>query len=368
MDGSAGKHEPVTGTERVLAVADPEDDPTSNHPQTLVVIVGVRGVAPIARVAPAAYVEALPFELPAEGRLARVGVVPPRNPFELHRPLPNEPLGYRNPRAGNRYGGALPSHEPAVPTVLTIAGSDSGGGAGIQADLKTFHRFGVHGTTAVTLVTAQDTQGVRQLHVLPSSWVTEQIEAVVADLGCHAAKTGALGAVSTVEAVSRIVERMAIRPLVVDPVFATSSGTRLLDEEGIEMLRSRLIPCASLLTPNLPEAERLLGVSIRSEAEMRKAARALHALGAEAILITGGHLGSSEAVDFLFDGRDEVRLAGPWIVTRSTHGTGCTLSAAIAAGLARGEPLARAVRAAKEYVTRALAGAPDLGRGHGPLQ
>lgn len=250
---------------------------------------------------------------------------------------------------------------------LTIAGSDSGGGAGIQADLKTFQRFGVYGTSAVTLVTAQNTLGVRRVDLLSPELVVAQIAAVAEDFEVRAAKTGALGSAEIIEAVAAAVEKHALPNLIVDPVMISKHGDSLLAMGAIEILKVRLFPKASLVTPNLHEAAALLGRAVGSEAEMRDAARAVCDLGAAAALVKGGHLPGGEAVDLLYDGSEFVRLAAPWIETRHTHGTGCTSSAAIVALLARGETLVDAVREAKEFISRAIASAPGIGRGHGPV-
>ena len=254
-----------------------------------------------------------------------------------------------------------------TPTALTIAGSDSSGGAGIQADLKTFQRFGVYGASAVTLITAQNTVGVRELYPLPSELVASQIAAVAEDLDVHAAKTGALGSSELIETVADSVARHAIPNLVVDPVMISKHGDALLAGEAVEALKRRLIPGAALVTPNLHEAGALLGRPVQSEARMRDAARALRDLGAAAVLVKGGYLAGAEAVDLLYDGDEFTRLATPRIETPHTHGTGCTYAAAITALLARGEPLVEAVREAKEFMTRAIRSAPGLGHGHGPV-
>jgi hydroxymethylpyrimidine/phosphomethylpyrimidine kinase len=259
------------------------------------------------------------------------------------------------------------SKQASIPTALTVAGSDSSGGAGIQADLKTFHRFGVYGTSAVTLVTAQNTHGVRHIHVFPASWVAEQIAAIVDDLELHAAKTGALGTVELVETVAEAVARHAIRPLVVDPVLASQHGTPLLPAAGVEVLRKRLLPQATLVTPNLSEATALSGVPIQDERDMREAARIIRATGAAAVLVKGGHLPGDEAVDLLFDGREFLRFPAPKQRGPSVHGTGCAHSAAIAARLALGDDLPCAVRAAKEFMTQALLTAATLGGGSSPV-
>lgn len=250
---------------------------------------------------------------------------------------------------------------------LTIAGSDSGGGAGVQADLKTFFRFGVYGASALTLVTAQNTLGVQRVHLLPPELVYAQIQSVAEDLPVHAAKTGALGSGEIVAAVAEAVARFGLRPLVVDPVMVAKGGDSLLAEEAVAALKERLFPLAELITPNRLEAEALLGRPIRTLEEAKEAAQALLALGPKAVLLKGGHLEGEEAVDLLATREGVQAYAAPRVATRNTHGTGCTLSAAIAALLALGKPLAEAVAEAKAYLTRALKTAPPLGHGHGPL-
>ncbi|WP_126252500.1 bifunctional hydroxymethylpyrimidine kinase/phosphomethylpyrimidine kinase, partial [Thermus scotoductus] len=249
----------------------------------------------------------------------------------------------------------------------TIAGSDSGGGAGVQADLKTFFRFGVYGASALTLVTAQNTLGVQRVHLLPPELVYAQIQSVAEDLPVHAAKTGALGSGEIVAAVAEAVARFGLRPLVVDPVMVAKGGDPLLAEEAVAALKKRLFPLADLITPNRLEAEALLGRPIRTLEEAKEAAQALLALGPKAVLLKGGHLEGEEAVDLLATREGVQAYAAPRVATRNTHGTGCTLSAAIAALLALGKPLAEAVAEAKAYLTRALKTAPPLGHGHGPL-
>jgi len=257
---------------------------------------------------------------------------------------------------------------PHRPTALTIAGSDSGGGAGIQADLKTFHHFGVYGTSALTLVTAQNTRGVRRIELLPPSLVAAQIDAVAEDLPPAAVKTGALGAAAIVEAVAAALARHELTRLVVDPVMIAKGGDALLEPDAVDALRRLLLPRAALVTPNLPEAAALLGGGVlEDEREMREAARALCDLGARAALVKGGHAAGSELVDVLFDGSELLMLRAPRIATRHTHGTGCTYSAAIAARVAYGDRLADAVRVAHAFVQRAIASAPGLGQGRGPL-
>jgi hydroxymethylpyrimidine/phosphomethylpyrimidine kinase len=261
-----------------------------------------------------------------------------------------------------------PKPAGATPRIaLTIAGSDSGGGAGIQADLKTFHRFGVYGTSALTLITAQNTLGVRELHLLRPELVAKQIEVVVGDFELCAAKTGALGSEELIEAVAAGVEEHAIPNLVVDPVMISKHGDPLLAKGAIDALQRRLLPRAALVTPNLCEAAELLGGPVESEEQMQDAARAVCDLGAAAVLVKGGQLPGEEAVDLFYDGAAFVRLAAPRIDTPHTHGTGCTYSAAITALLARGETLVDAVRQAKDFISRAIASAPGLGHGHGPV-
>ncbi|TBH17608.1 bifunctional hydroxymethylpyrimidine kinase/phosphomethylpyrimidine kinase [Thermus thermamylovorans] len=250
---------------------------------------------------------------------------------------------------------------------LTIAGSDSGGGAGVQADLKTFFRFGVYGASALTLVTAQNTLGVQRVELLPPDLVYAQIQSVADDLPIHAAKTGALGNGAIVEAVAEAVARHGIAPLVVDPVMVAKSGDPLLAPEAVRALKERLFPLATLITPNRLEAEALLQGPIRTPKEAEEAAWALLELGPRAVLLKGGHLEGEEAVDLLATAEGVRAFRAPRVRTRNTHGTGCTLSAAIAALLALGKPLGEAVGEAKAYLTRALETAPGLGHGHGPL-
>ena len=259
------------------------------------------------------------------------------------------------------------------PVTLTIAGSDPSGGAGIQADLKTFAAFGVYGAAVVTALTAQNTRGVRAVMEVPASFVAQQLDAVLDDLDVAAAKTGMLASRAIVEVVA---ERLRARPvpfLVVDPVMVATSGDRLLAADAVEALRERLLPLAALVTPNLREAEILLGRAIATPAEMQDAARALVGLGPRAALVKGGDRRASDgtltpdALDVLFDGTCVQELSAPRVGSRATHGTGCTLSAAITAAVARGRSLADAVRAAKDYVRRAIERAPGLGAGATPL-
>jgi len=256
---------------------------------------------------------------------------------------------------------------PPIPRALTIAGSDSGGGAGIQADLKTFSAFGVYGMTAVTAITAQNTVGVQAILELPVDLVTAQIDSVMSDIGVDAAKTGMLGSFEIVQAVSDAIQDRGIPRLVVDPVMVAKSGDVLLQDDAVEAVRTQLLPLALVATPNLPEAEVLTGLAIRDQNGMRIAARAIAALGVEWVIIKGGHLSDDQdAVDLVFDGREFASLSSPRVATKNTHGTGCTFSAAIAAGLARGLQPGEAIRRAKRYVTRAIETSLAIGAGHGP--
>jgi hydroxymethylpyrimidine/phosphomethylpyrimidine kinase len=254
-----------------------------------------------------------------------------------------------------------------VKVALTIAGSDSGGGAGIQTDLHTFAAHGLHGTTAITAVTAQNSTGVRAWAVVDPSLVESQIDAVASDMPVAAAKTGMLGTAPVVEAVVRALRRQAIAPLVVDPVMVARSGDRLVDVSAQRAYVELLLPLATVLTPNLLEAEALLGRPVRDLEAMRSAARDLQAMGPVAVLVKGGALpgGSGDAVDVLHVGRETIELAVPRIDTPHTHGTGCTLSAALAARLAMGDSIVDAVRHAKAYLTEGLRRAYAVGRGRG---
>jgi hydroxymethylpyrimidine/phosphomethylpyrimidine kinase len=251
---------------------------------------------------------------------------------------------------------------------LTIAGSDSGGGAGIQADLKTFMRFGVFGTSAITAVTAQNTLGVRAWERVSPALVRAQIEAVAVDLRPGAIKSGMLGDAEVVRAVAEGVRTHALRPYVLDPVMVATSGDPLLEGDAVSAIVDELFPLATLVTPNLDEVAILIGEKPEDVAAMERAARELvKKRGARAALVKGGHLAGAELVDVLFDGRTVRRFTHARVDTTSTHGTGCTLSAAIAAGLALRVPLDGAVELGLEYVRRAIASAPALGSGHGPL-
>ncbi len=250
---------------------------------------------------------------------------------------------------------------------LTIAGSDSGGGAGIQADLKTFHQFGVFGTSVITAVTAQNTLGVRAWQALPVALIAQQIDALADDLPPLGVKSGMLGSAELVEAVAAGIARRKLPNYVLDPVMVATSGDRLLEQDAEQLIARRLIPLATLVTPNLHEAKILVEEDVRGPDEMERAGHALVKMGAQAALVKGGHLPGDEVVDVLVAAGTARRFTHPKIDTTSTHGTGCTLSAAIAAGLAQGRSLDRAVEDALDFVHRAIAAAPKLGHGHGPL-
>ena len=261
---------------------------------------------------------------------------------------------------------------------LTIAGSDPGGGAGIQADLKTFAAFGVYGASAITAITVQNTLGVEAVAPLAADLVTAQIEAIDGDLSIDATKIGMLATAAIVEAVVAAIEELELPLVVVDPVLVSSGGERLLDAEGVQAMMDELLPRARVVTPNIPEAEVLSGVRIASLDDARTAARRIHDMGAAAVIITGGHSiaqGSGPraessapvVVDLLFDGREFHESRTPRIESRHTHGTGCTFASAVAAGLARGDDLVAAARRAQRYVGGAIANAPAIGRGRGPM-
>jgi hydroxymethylpyrimidine/phosphomethylpyrimidine kinase len=253
-----------------------------------------------------------------------------------------------------------------LPRALTIAGSDSGGGAGIQADLKTFTVFGVYGSTAITALTAQNTLGVKGVHAVPPEFVRLQLETVLSDIGTDAVKTGMLANAAIIAEVVRAVREHQIVKLVVDPVMVAQSGAALIEAGAVEALRSELIPLALLVTPNAPEAEVLASMKIESTADLRRAARVIVERGARAALVKGGHLEGEDMVDVFDDGRVVQELRAPRVHTRHTHGTGCQLSAAITAGLAMGRPLAEAIVDAKRFISVAIANAVEIGRGDGP--
>ena len=250
---------------------------------------------------------------------------------------------------------------------LTIAGSDSGAGAGIQADLKTFAALGVYGTSAITAVTAQNTLGVAGVHVLPAEFVTLQIETVVSDIGCDAVKTGMLANAAIVEAVVAAVESLELPNLVVDPVMVAKGGDRLLDPDAVHAIRVSLLRLARVVTPNIPEAEVLTGMTIRSIDDMRAAGSELLRLGCRAVVVKGGHLEGDESTDVLVENTGDTTLSAQRVKGSNTHGTGCTFAAAMAARLALGDTLQSAVQAAKDYVTGSMRHGIDVGSGHQPL-
>ena len=252
-------------------------------------------------------------------------------------------------------------------TALTIAGSDSSGGAGVQADLKTFAAHRVYGLSAITAVTAQSTIGVTTFQALSADLVTAQIEAVMSDIGAHAAKTGMLATAAIVEAVAAAVADLDIPLLVVDPVMIAKSGDALVDDEAVATIRTELLRRARVVTPNIPEAEVLSGMTIRTDEDRRQAARTIAALGPAAVIIKGGHFPSSDIVDLLYDGERFRDFRGERVAGTSTHGTGCTFAAALAARLALGDSLDDAVPKVQQYVAGAIRHAPRLGRGHGPM-
>jgi hydroxymethylpyrimidine/phosphomethylpyrimidine kinase len=250
---------------------------------------------------------------------------------------------------------------------LTIAGSDSGGGAGIQADLKTFAAHGVYGTSAITAVTAQNTVTVTMFEALSPALVRAQIEAIVSDIGVHAAKTGMLATAAIVDAAAAAIGDFDIPAVVVDPVMIAKSGDRLLQDDAVDAMKSKLLPRAFAVTPNIPEAEALAGMAIESDEDRREAARRIIAFGPRAVVIKGGHLPTTDIVDLLYDGSTFTEFRHERIPGRHTHGTGCTFAASIAASLARGRSLQEAIPIAQAYVAGAIRHGPAIGRGHGPM-
>ena len=253
---------------------------------------------------------------------------------------------------------------------MTIAGSDSGGGAGIQADLKTFAARGVYGMSVITALTAQNTLGVQGVFEVPPEFVARQIDAVAQDIGADVTKIGMLSSGAIIESVAQKIREYHLTPLVIDPVMVAKSGDSLLHAEARDTLIRTLLPLATVVTPNLPEAETLCGFSISSLTDMERAARAIRAMGPPNVVVKGGHLsGADESIDILFDGKTFQQFSGPRLDTKNTHGTGCTFASAIAAELAKGAPLTEAVHSAKQYVTAILKASIDLhiGHGHGPM-
>lgn len=255
----------------------------------------------------------------------------------------------------------------AMRNALTIAGSDSGGGAGIQADLKTFSALGVYGTSVITAVTAQNTVGVRAVHEVPADVVAAQIDAVADDIRPDVVKTGMLSSAEIIECVASKIEEHALAPVVVDPVMVAKSRDRLLREDAVDALRERLLPLADVLTPNVPEAEALAGQTIGTDEELRQAARKILDLGPRTVVMKGGHRVGDKVTDLMFDGKEFFEFSATRVETTSTHGTGCTFASAIAAYLALGETLPDAVAKAKEYLTEAIRRAYPVGSGHGPV-
>lgn len=254
----------------------------------------------------------------------------------------------------------------AIPKALTIAGSDSGAGAGIQADLKTFAALGVYGTSAITAITAQNTVGVTQILELSPDLVAAQIDAVILDIGANALKTGMLANAALIEIVAQKIRDHRLQNLVVDPVMVAKSGDLLLRRDAIEALRTRLIPLATIVTPNLPEAVELTGIDCKNATAIKNAAKKILALGAKSVVIKGGHR-KGPATDIFYDGKKFREIRSPRIRTSNTHGTGCTFSAAIAAYLARGEKVEQAVLQAKRYITQAIRKGFPIGSGHSPV-
>jgi len=252
-------------------------------------------------------------------------------------------------------------------SVLTIAGSDSSAGAGIQADLKTFAALDVYGTSVITALTAQNTREVMAIHEAPPEFISAQIDAVVQDIRPDAVKTGMLSSAAIIEVVAQKLRQYALLNIVVDPVMVSKGGARLLREDAVAALREHLFPLADVVTPNIPEAEALVGYHLRTYLQIHEAAREIHDMGPGNVVIKGGHREGETVVDILFDGREIHEFSGPRIHTTSTHGTGCTFASAVAANLALGESVPGAVALAREYVEGALLNAYPLGHGHGPV-
>jgi hydroxymethylpyrimidine/phosphomethylpyrimidine kinase len=282
----------------------------------------------------------------------------------MHRPQPNQSENWKLIKTPVE----LKPMSVRIPTALTIAGSDSGGGAGIQADLKTFTAFKVFGMSVLTSITAQNTQTVSGIYDLPPDFVKLQIDTVVRDIEVHAAKTGMLSNKAIISAVAEKLEQYEIKKLVIDPVMRAKNGYPLLKHEAEKALIEELLPLALLVTPNIPEAEVLSGIKITSLDSMKEAAKKIKSIGPKYVLVKGGHISwSHEAIDILYDGKDFHSLTSPRIETKNTHGTGCTYSAAICAGLAKGLNLIKAILEAKDYVTGSIRRSFNLGSGNGPL-
>ena len=253
-----------------------------------------------------------------------------------------------------------------VPRAMTIAGSDSGGGAGVQADLKTFAALGVYGSSTLTAITAQNTLGVTAVHEIPTEVISAQIDAVLGDIGADAVKTGMLSSIEIIDCVAEAMTRHQVQRLVVDPVMVAKSGDSLLREDAVDSLKKRLIPLAAVVTPNIPEAETLTGLEITTTEDVRQAAKDIVDMGARSVVVKGGHL-EGPATDLFYDGSRFQEFTAPRIDTVNTHGTGCTFASAVAAGLAQDMDVVDAVAQAKEYVTEAIRHSFPLGNGHGPL-
>ena len=253
-----------------------------------------------------------------------------------------------------------------IPKAMTIAGSDSGGGAGVQADLKTFAALGVYGASTLTAITAQNTVAVTAVHEIPTDVITAQIDAVLTDIGADAVKTGMLSSSDIIECVCEALEVHGVQRLVVDPVMVAKSGDALLREDAIGSLRTRLLPLAMVVTPNIPEAEALTETTIVSDADVRRAAEAIVGMGARSVVVKGGHR-EGPATDLFYDGKEFKEFTAPRFDTVNTHGTGCTFASAVAAGLARGMVVTDAVALAKDYVTEGIRHSFSIGQGHGPL-
>lgn len=252
------------------------------------------------------------------------------------------------------------------PTALTVAGSDSGGGAGIQADLKTFHQFGVFGMSAITAITAQNTLDVNGVYPMTPDAVAAQMDAVLSDIGADAMKTGMLFSADIIQAVAQQIRSFQLRKVVVDPVMIAKGGAKLLQDEAVAALKKHLLPNTYIITPNLPEAEFITGISISNVEEMMEAAKRIHDMEVRHVLVKGGHMDADEIVDLLYDGESFHQFPHQRVFTRHTHGTGCTFSAALTAELAKGTELLPAVERAKRFIVEAISTAPELGAGHGP--
>lgn len=254
-----------------------------------------------------------------------------------------------------------------VSRALTIAGSDSGGGAGIQADLKTFQELGVYGMTVLTALTAQNTQGVHGVYAIPSEFIAQQMDAVLTDIGCDAVKSGMLFDSNIIETVAHKLKEHSVPNYVLDPIMIAKGGTPLLLQEAVEAVKEHLLPLATVITPNLPEAEVLTGMKeIKTREQMEEAARILHDWGAQNVVVKGGHSEGEIVTDLLYDGRKFIELSSTRFHTQHTHGTGCTFAAAITSGLATGKPIRIAVEQAKRFITAAISNPLGIGHGHGP--